>query len=168
MNSSILKAAGSDAAMKLFLQKLDAFLQGRNVSTMTRNRIIAIVTHAQEYVDLCQKMGRNPSDKRALTVFLMQKGIFIAHMSQDESAECYASVAGFAIDAFTKAEFSLGRPPGAALYASFMVLDILEMGNSCEFLQAAYYDAFLKQAPTVSARQVMKQSLLRANQSPKP
>jgi len=161
----MLKVAGADAAMKLFLQKLDKFLQQRNVSTETRNRMIAIVTHAGEYVDFCNKMHKNPADKGALLAFFTQKGIFAAHMTQDESAECYASIAGFAVDAYQDAELNAGGPAGIALYVSFLSLDVLEMGNSCEFLQQAYYDAFLKSAPTAASRETKKQSIQRSSNS---
>jgi hypothetical protein len=156
MDPKLLRAAGTDAALRLFLQKLDVFLQQRKITPETRNRIIAVITHANEYMEFCERMRKNPADKGALLAFLTQKGIFAAHMSQDESAECYASMAGFAVDAYQDSELWIAGPIGGALYVSFLSLDVLEMGNSCEFLQQAYYDAFLKSAPTAASRETKK------------
>ncbi len=72
------------------------------------------------------------------------------NLSGDESAECYAAIAGFVIDGW-EAKSGLKSPITATATIGILVLDTLEIGNSCNFAQEAYYDTFLNPRTKISA-----------------
>lgn len=146
-----LSLAAIEFGMKAFENALDRAMEKENVSRETRRVTVAILDQAYQYVIFCIEHGEKP-DAKALASFLRMKGVLISHLSGNESLECYTAVAEFALGLRSKAAMVRGGPIGATLAASLLVLDLLEIGNSCEFAQEWYYESFIHKGVEKSAR----------------
>jgi hypothetical protein len=141
---------GKSAAKKVVVDRLKALMAKYKVSPDMQRMVVFAVDNSVEYVDLCVKTRKKPDDPKVLTEFLISKGVFTAKMASDDLG-CAVSLVEFANNLRKNVPKAKGFVP-AALVVSLTALDVLAVGNSCQFVQEAYYHAFLETStPHVSA-----------------
>lgn len=136
----------SQLGMKAAMQRLDGFLQRRGVEEATRNMIVNSSEMMYEYIPYTISQGKNPTDKKVLAEFLAIKGSKLVKYLGNDAVNCGAAIVEFLMSA-NKAYGSTasGAPPVIALAYGLAVLDLIEVGNSCEFAQRAYYEGFIRE-----------------------
>lgn len=141
---------GKSAGKKVVVDQLKALMAKYKVSPDMQRMVVFAVDNSVEYVDLCVKSRKKPDDPKVLTEFLITKGVFTAKMASDDLG-CAVSLVEFANNLRKNVPKAKGFLP-AALVVSLTTLDVLAVGNSCQFVQEAYYHAFLEtSAPYVNA-----------------
>jgi len=133
---------GKSAAKKVVVDRLKALMAKYKVSPDMQRMVVFAVDNSVEYVDLCVKNRKKPDDPKVLTEFLISKGVFTAKMASDDLG-CAVSLVEFANNLRKNVPKAKGFVP-AALVVSLTALDVLAVGNSCQFVQEAYYHAFLE------------------------
>jgi hypothetical protein len=133
---------GKSAGKKVLVDRLKALMSRYKVSPDMQRMAVFAVDNAVEYIDFCIKSKKKPDDAKVLTEFLINKGVFTAKMASDDLA-CAVSLVEFANNARKNWPKAKGFVP-AAFVVSLTTLDVLAVGNSCHFVQEAYYHAFLE------------------------
>ena len=139
--SGIGEDFGKSAGKKIVVDRLKALMAMYKVPPDLQRMLVFAVDNSVEYVDLCVKTGKKPDDPKVLTEFLINKGVFTAKMASDDLA-CAVSLVEFVNNLRKNVPKARGLIP-AALVTSLTALDVLAVGNSCQFVQEAYYHAFL-------------------------
>jgi len=134
-----------EAGLKVATEALDRIMAEKGVSQEIRDQVITIAEMMYEYIPYAIEQGKNPTDGKVLAAFLAAKGKHIATMFGNESLNCAISIVAFVLSAQKAATTTgTGFPPAIALAYGLAVLDLIDVGNSCEFAQRAYYEAFLR------------------------
>ena len=155
MSESIL--AAGDLGMKSASAALESYLTSRGVSDETRKAIINSLEMIYEYVPYCYKQHKNPEDKKVLMEFLITKGEKIAKFGGNENLNCGLAILDLVKSTRTAMSTSRsGNVPLVVITWGLAMLDLIEVGNSCEPAQRAYYEAFLRQSSV--ARTTMRSS----------
>lgn len=131
--------------MKAAMTLLDDLLTKQNVSSDTRAMVVNSFEMMWEYVPYAISQGKNPSDKKVLAQFLANKGSKLVKYLGNDSANCAIAMVDFLLSA-QRAGTTTGALPLATLAYGLAVLDLIEVGNSCEFAQIAYYEAFIRES----------------------
>jgi len=140
---------GKSAGKKVVVDRLKVLMAKYNVPADLQRMLVFAVDNSVEYVDLCIKTRKKPDDPKVLTEFLINKGVFTAKMASADLA-CAVSLVELANNLRKNVPKARGFIP-AALVVSLTALDVLAVGNSCHFVQEAYYHAFLESSsPHVS------------------
>jgi hypothetical protein len=136
----------SQLGMKVAMQQLDAYLRKRGVDEDTRNMIVNSMEMMYEYIPYTIAQKKDPTDGKVLAEFMLIKGTKMAKYLGTDSAKCGAAIVEFLLSA-NKAYASTATafPPAITLAYGLAVLDLIEVGNSCEFAQKAYYEAFIRE-----------------------
>jgi hypothetical protein len=133
-----------DAGMKAAMASMDRLMEKKGVSKEVREQIINAAEMMYEYIPYAIEQKENPTDGKVLAKFLlMKKGTKVAKMFGNESVTCAISIVDFLLAAQT-AVTTTGFPPAMALAYGLALLDLIDVGNSCEFAQQAYYEAFMR------------------------
>jgi hypothetical protein len=141
---------------KVVSQKLDELMRQQGVPQATRDAIVNSFEMMYEYIPYAIKQGKNPSDGKVLAEFLAKKGMYMSKFLGSNSVSCGAAIVGLLQSGAAAMEVS-ASPGGAFLPAPVLAwglatLDLIEVGNSCEFVQDAYYHTFLRESAYVRGR----------------
>jgi hypothetical protein len=147
---------GLTTTQKIVSQRLEAFLKARNVEPATRETVINAFEMMYEYVPYAIQQGKNPSDGKVLAKFLATKGMKAAKFFGSSPVNCGLAMVDLLKSGATAVETS-SSPAAAFLPAPVLAwglaaLDMIEVGNSCEFAQRAYYEAFIRDSNYVTKR----------------
>jgi hypothetical protein len=136
---------------KFVVAKIDELMKSRGVNEETRNAITNSVEMMYEYIPYAIKQGKDPADGKVLAEFLATKGKHMAKYLGNDSVNCGLAIVDL-IKSVGTASRSSGALPLATLRWGLAVLDLIEVGNSCEAAQAAYYELFLREhSSTISS-----------------
>lgn len=131
--------------IKAASEALDRYLVSKDVDAETREMIRNSLEMMLEYMPYAISQGKDPTDRRLFAEFLAKKGLYIEKYAANDKIKCGISVAEFLMSAKTAAGSSSALPLAVAAWG-VAFLDLIEIGNSCEFAQRAYYQTFLKQS----------------------
>lgn len=152
---------------KIISQKLDELLTARNVPKDTRDALINSLEMMYEYIPYVAKQHGIPSDRKLLNDFLSAKGKKMVKFAGNDRINCIIALLDF-LDSSSKAvKLSSGAAaavlPVPVLAWGLATLDLIEVGNSCEFVQEATYHIFIKEnsLPVKRARAVVNQAYAR-------
>ena len=149
--AGITEDFGKSAGKKVVVDRLKALMAKYKVRPDMQRMLLFAVDNSVEYIDLCIKTRKKPDDPKVLTEFLINKGVFTAKMASEDLA-CAVSLVELVNNLRKNLPKARGFVP-AALVVSLTTLDVLAVGNSCHFVQEAYYHAFLESSsPQVSPR----------------
>jgi len=140
--SNLAGSFGKDALKRPMKEFISSKLDEYKVSSDTKKMIMFAIDNAVEYVDYCYKQNKKPDDLKILREFLISRGVFIAKIAVDD-LKCGIAIFEFANNLRKNMPKAIGPIP-AAIVTSLTLLDLLGVGNSCAFVQEAYYHAFLK------------------------
>ena len=147
---------GLTTAQKLVSQKLDDLMKRNNVPSETREAFINAFEMMYEYIPYAMKQKKNPSDGKVLAEFLATKGMKMAKFLGNNSINCGVALVDLLKSSTTALEVSespaAGFLPAPVLAWGLAALDLIEVGNSCEFVQDATYHMFLKDSAAVISR----------------
>ena len=140
---------GKSAGKKVVMDRLKALMAKYKVPPDLQRMLVFAIDNSVAYIELCIENGKKPDDPKVLTDFLIAKGVFTAKMASADLA-CAVSLVELANNLRKNFPKARGFIP-AALVMSLTALDVLAVGNSCHFVQEAYYHAFLESSsPHVS------------------
>lgn len=124
---------------------LDTAMKNRGVSEETRNAIINSFQMMYEYIPYCIEQKKDPTDAKVMSAFLARKGMFMAKYFGNDSVNCGLAIVDFILAAkAAQASNALGPVAWTMAYGMAM-LNLIEVGNSCEPAQMAYYELFLRE-----------------------
>jgi hypothetical protein len=134
-----------DAGMKTAMNVMDRMMEKKGVSKEVRENVINAAEMMYEFIPYAVAQRENPTDGKVLAKFLALKGTKVAKMFGNESVNCAIAIVDFLL-ATQKAAgtTATGFPPALALAYGLALIDLIDVGNSCEFAQLAYYEAFLR------------------------
>lgn len=134
---------GLTALQKEISHQLDQLLQNQRVPQETREAILNSFEMLYEYIPYAIRQGKNPTDGMILADFMATKGMKMSKHLGNNSINCGIALVELFKSFNTAAKISYA-PTAAVLAWGLAVLDLIEVGNSCEFAQDAYYQLFLK------------------------
>ncbi|HEX2553595.1 MAG TPA: hypothetical protein VHL98_07840 [Microvirga sp.] len=144
--SNAAESVGS-LGMKGAMTMLDEHMRSRGVSEETRSAVINTVEMMYEYIPYAIKQGKDPTDGKVLAEFLMTKGKHMAKYMGNDAVNCGLAIIDLIKSSQTATTLTkTGNVPLATLTWGLAMLDLIEVGNSCEPAQYAYYELFLKQS----------------------
>jgi hypothetical protein len=147
---------GLTTTQKVVSQKLDEFLKAKKVEPETRETILNAFEMMYEYIPYAIQQGKNPSDGKILAKFLATKGMKTAKFFGSSPVNCGLAIVDLLKSGSTAVEISsspaAGFLPAPVLAWGLAALDMIEVGNSCEFAQRAYYEAFIRDSSYVISR----------------
>ena len=147
---------GLTTTQKVISQKLDELLKKNQVPAETREMIVNSFEMMYEYIPYARKQRKNPSDGKVLAEFLATKGMKAAKYLGNNSINCGIAIVELLKSGATAVETSTSPAaaflPAPVLAWGLATLDLIEVGNSCEFAQDAFYHAFLKDSDYVIRR----------------
>lgn len=154
--NSLTKDLGITATQKALSRILDGFMTKRGVPKETREAITNSFEMMYEYIPYAIEQGENPSDGKVLAKFLANKGMHAAKYLGNNSIGCGLAIvdllkSGAAAFEATNSPAALALPVPVLAWG-LASLDLIEVGNSCEFAQDAYYHLFLKDSAHVRQR----------------
>lgn len=132
-------------AFRKAMQELDEYLTQKGVSAEVRTRITDCASIMYEYIPYAIAQKKDPTDGKVLAAFLASKGLKTAKLFGNDGLNCAISIVDLLLS-FQKATVATGSGvlPAGVLAWGLAMLDLIEVGNSCEFAQNAYYEAFLR------------------------
>lgn len=153
---SRMSELGLTTTQKMVSQQLDQLLTKHHVPQETREAILNSFEMLYEYIPYAIEQGKSPSDGTVLAKFLATKGMKMSKYLGSNSINCGVALVELLKSSATAVETS-SSPAAAFLPAPVLAwglatLDLIEVGNSCEFAQDAYYHAFLKDSSHVVRR----------------
>lgn len=151
-----IRDLGLTSTQKIVSQKLEELLKRQNVPAETREALINSFEMMYEYIPYAIEQRENPSSGKVLAKFLATKGMKMAKFLGNNSVNCGLALVELLKSGATAIETS-SSPVAAFLPAPVLAwglasLDLIEVGNSCEFAQDAYYHAFQKNSAYVIRR----------------
>lgn len=147
---------GLTTTQKIVSQKIDELMQKNNIPKETREAIIISFEMMYEYIPYAIEQGENPSSGKVLAKFLATKGMKSAKFIGNDSLNCGIAIVELLKSGATAVNIS-SSPAVAFLPAPIIAwglatLDLIEVGNSCNFMQDAYYHVFIKDSSYVVQR----------------
>jgi len=134
-------------AVKAAVQQVDSYLASKGVAAETRDAITNSFEIMYEYIPYAIKQGKDPTDGKILAEFLRTKGLKTLKFTGEDNIKCGVAIVEFLLSAHKAAgSTATGVPPVMTLAYGLALLDLIEVGNSCEFAQQAYYEAFLRES----------------------
>ena len=132
---------------KAIVHKVDEFMRERDVSAETREAVTNSLAMMYEYLSYAKKQGKDPTNGKVLAQFLATKGKHMAKYVGNEQVKCGLAITDLLTSTYAAANVSrTGNLPGIVLTWGLAMLDLIEMGNSCEPAQRLYYELFLKES----------------------
>jgi len=136
----------SQLGMKAAMQQLDAYLKKRGVNEETRDMVVNSMEMMYEYIPYTIAQRKDPTDGKVLAEFLAVKGTKMSKYLGVDAVNCGAAIVEFLMSANKAyASTASGVPPVITLAYGLALLDLIEVGNKCEFAQKAYYEAFMRE-----------------------
>jgi len=141
------KLLAGDLAFRTAIEHMDQLMAEKGVSSDTRSEIKDCLAIIYQYIPYAIEQGKNPTDSKVLAKFLAEKGMKTAKLFGNDGVNCGISIVEFLLSVKNAVGVSgSGFPPAAVMAWGFAVIDLIDVGNSCEFAQQAYYDTFLKES----------------------
>jgi hypothetical protein len=140
--SALINDFGKDVGKKFVKDKASSYMSSNGVSPDMQRMVIFAIDNSVEYIDLCAKQRKKPNDPAVLRDFLVSKGIFTLKMAS-EDLKCGVSLVELANNLRKNGPKAKGLIP-STIFVSLTLLDLISAGNSCSFLQEAWYHAFLQ------------------------
>jgi hypothetical protein len=141
-----LGVSAGDLGVRAAVEQLDAYMKKKGISEETRNAITNSISMMYEYIPYALNQGKDPSDGKVLREFLVTKGGHALKYFENGDVNCAVALVEFLNSVRTALSSSrTGNVPLATLTWGLAALDLLEVGNSCEAAQRAYYETFLKE-----------------------
>jgi len=135
----------NSAGLKFVLARLDEAMRSRGVADETRERVLTCFKMMYEYVPYAIKQGKDPTDAKVLRDFLLSKGQDTLKLFGNDALNCGLATVDFVLSATRAGSISMsGNVPGASLAWALAAIDLIDVGNSCDIAQQAYYEAFLR------------------------
>lgn len=105
-----------------------------------------------DYTAWCMTEGKTPYSKQSMIAYTLEKGpkVFVetsksfGKFSHQQNVICVSTIAAVVLELRSRVGLMKGGPIGMTAGIGLLMLDLLEIGNSCEFVQEGYYDLFLK------------------------
>ncbi len=139
---------GLTSTQKAVSHALDQLLQKQKVPQETREAILNSFEMLYEYIPYAIEQGKSPSDGKILAKFLATKGMKMSKYLGNNSINCGIALVELLKSGATAVETTnspaVAFLPAPVLAWGLATLDLIEVGNSCEFAQDAFYHAFLK------------------------
>lgn len=133
-------------AFREAMSRLDVLMKERGVSIESRDDIKNCAALLFEYIAYAQRQSRDPTDRKVLVKFLDTKSRGTLKLLGNDSINCGLSIIDLLITArHANAATASGLLPVAVTAWGLAVLDLIEVGNSCSFVQQGFYELFLKQ-----------------------
>jgi len=156
-----------DLAFAAGVRQLDEAMAERGVSAETREQVGKLARLMFEFVPYALKQGRRPDDVTVFLEFAKARGLQQATLFGNDTVNFGVAVVGFLKTAHrirggftttTALGVAVTAPVAAALAFGLLLLDVLEIGNSCPVVQQAYYEEFLRKShgDTLAARQIVE------------
>ena len=157
---SELKELTASGLQKVVSQKLDSLMAAKNVPKETREMLINSLEMIYEYISYARKLSQNPSDGKALRGFLATKAGKMAKFLGNDPINCGVALVEFLGSTEKAVTVSRSREaiylPVPVLAWGLAALDLIEVGNSCEYVQEATYHVFLKNSsPAIDKARAM-------------
>ena len=140
------KELGSSLGLKVLMQNLDELMKNKGIEPDTREMIINSMEMMYEYVPYTIAQGKNPTDGKVLAEFLTKKMAKTLKYFGSDGTKCAAAIVEFLISSKDAYLYGRGALPAAVLAYGLALLDLIEVGNSCEPVQKAYYEAVLRES----------------------
>jgi len=134
---------GTSLAMKKAMLLLDEQLVKKGVSSSARAAVINSIELMYDYIPYAIAQGKNPSDGKVLAEFLLTHGGKTAKYLGNDAVNCGVAIVDFLLSIRTAASTSEILPV-AFLTWGIAMLNLLEVGNSCEPAQMLTYELFMK------------------------
>lgn len=133
--------------LKAVLNQLNSFLQKQGVDRSTRETITSVSAMMYEYIPYAIRQGKNPADKTVLIGFLQTKGLNIVKLFGHNGVNCAIAISEFVLSVGkAKSVTATGFPPAITLAWGLAMLDLIEVGNSCEPVQQLTYELFMRES----------------------
>jgi hypothetical protein len=147
---------GLTTTQRVVSHKLDQLLTVQKVGPEAREALINSFEMMYECIPYAIEQGENPSNGKVLAKFLAAKGMNTAKFLGSNSINCGIAIVELLQSGSTAVEVS-SSPAAAFLPAPVLAwglatLDLIEVGNSCEFVQEATYQVFRKDSAYVTRR----------------
>lgn len=142
--------AGS-AGLKLAQERLDVLLKHQGVEPETRARILTLMGMMYEYIPWAIAQKKDPTNGKILARFLAPKGMDATKLLGNEDLNCGIAVVEFVLNS-KRVYLSQGYPPFMLLAFGLSVIDLLSIGNTCDFASQAIYEAFLRKSSVTLKR----------------
>ncbi|HUD30383.1 MAG TPA: hypothetical protein VMQ93_16055 [Novosphingobium sp.] len=105
-----------------------------------------------DYTAWCMTEGQAPYTKQSILAYVVKKGPkafaesakSFGKYTHEQNVICISTIAAVVLEFRSRVGLLRGGPIGATAGLGLMLLDLIEVGNSCEFVQEGYYDLFLK------------------------
>ena len=165
-SADLLDKFGQNVGKKFLKDRITTIMSHNHVPIDLQKMIIFAVDNSIEYVDLCIKLNKKPDDPKVLTEFLINKGVFIAKLASDD-IKCAVSLIELANGLRKNIPKARGPVP-AAIVVSLTLLDVLSVGNSCTFVQEAYYHYVLEDPHGTSHVTAPRRQVRRTEAKPAP
>lgn len=137
----------SDLVFRWVKSELDQQLQKRNVSEQSRANLLLIADLMYQYIDYARTQGLDPTNKTVLAKFLGEKSKNTVKLLGHEGLNCSLAIVDFLLSAGRAgSSFSAASLPLTTITLGMALLDLIEVGNSCDAVQQAYYEAFQRQS----------------------
>jgi len=163
--SAVINDFGKDVAKKFVKDKASSFMRSNGVSPDMQRMVIFAIDNSVEYIDLCVKQRKKPNDPIVLREFLINKGLFISKIAS-EDLKCGISLIELANNLRKNVPKARGPIP-ATIVVSLTLLDLIAAGNSCTFLQEAWYHAFQQNSKfTIHPISVVRRSEIKSAVDP--
>jgi hypothetical protein len=157
------KKGGKDAGLKTLIESLPLPADQKILLSW-------FASSQYDYVTWCGTEGKTLYTKQSVIAYVLKKGPkFLAESSKafgkyshEQNVVCVSTIAAVLLELRSRVGLLKGGLIGGTAGIGLLMLDILEVGNSCEFIQEGYYDLFLK-----SSDVNVKLSKRRSNVPPK-
>ncbi len=124
-------------AMQIAMEKAGASPQLIDIS-------VFVVENSLAYAAFCATQRKKPDDPMALAAFLESKGKGVLKVAGNDDLKCAIALWDFGKGLYTRGKFLRGGPVPATIVASLTLIDLLGVGNSCSFVQEAFYHGVLE------------------------
>lgn len=138
---SAITAIGKNKALRQTLQKAIVNASKKLGMKALEPRMVDLI--ADSFVaslELLKDAGagklKNP---KSLMPYLVAKGIIFANLSGKQQAECGAAIAGLITTIIASPALVGFGPAGWVALVGFTIIDLIEVGNKCEFIYEHYH-----------------------------
>ena len=130
------------------MQMLDSELRAQGVEARTREQIVTLCRLMLEFIPYAIAQGKDVTDAKAFADFATKRGLQQATLWGSDAVNCGVAITGF-LGTAAKVRTAVARTgpgavPLAVLAAGLLLLDLIEIGNSCPIVQQAWYEGIIR------------------------
>jgi hypothetical protein len=131
--------------VKFVSERLDHFLEEQKIDSETREAIKNSIEMMYEYIPYAIEQKEDPTNGKVLAKFLATKGMYMAKYFGNDAVNCGIAIVNFMQSIYKAGKYGRGLPL-TTLFWGLAMLDLINVGNSCEPAQKAAYELFYKQS----------------------